>query len=689
MAVIFIYLALKHLFYPGRFMRKTNLLIILFILSLLFCSKKETQKINPLFLKSKTLEYTRNTDIDGWKNLLNRARNTKDKLYIIHSLSKIKDSGLIPLYKSRIPAERKDSILIDLVKAVGLIGNENAEELLLELPYADYSLDVRLAIVKALASCASEKTVTFLLPKLVEHELRPEIIQTLAIYAKNNFIGYETKQKIKNIYPALDNRSAYFMYNSRSYADVPYLVMHIDSTTSSLAQKYLLKALYSLYKEKPSFFVDIIKPDSLLLPIFRQSLYKQLSDSGTAWQNKYYALYLAGALLDSSAISVIKSFTTHSNPHLKLAAFRAYSKIDKEHSFLILMNEIAAIENNILKGQLIKLLAETKPEIAYRFVMENLDKGNKYFKGLLLDALAIIGNNYALKSLRQFIAVDNDYLRNRAFNALNSLKRIRKNEVKMLLNSSAVSSFSIALEWMNKHKQKEPLSFLIEKFKAFSFIEGFEAQRQILLSLKTFYPEISPDVFDSLYTYASIYQVKRDLIKQYPTLGETFNFHSVHFELPEYLQTDSLFSYSANPVVSLKTEKGALKIELFPRQAPLTVKNFLSLARKGFYNNLSFHRVVPDFVIQGGDPVGDGWGGPGYVIPSEDNLLSFKRGSVGMATSGYDTGGCQFFICQSEQFHLNGNYTLFGKVIENIEIIDSILQGDKILSIEMEKEHIH
>ncbi|HID38605.1 MAG TPA: peptidylprolyl isomerase [Calditrichaeota bacterium] len=139
----------------------------------------------------------------------------------------------------------------------------------------------------------------------------------------------------------------------------------------------------------------------------------------------------------------------------------------------------------------------------------------------------------------------------------------------------------------------------------------------------------------------------------------------------------------------METEKGTLRIALFPQKAPFTVKNFLKLAQSGFYNNLTFHRVVPDFVIQGGDPLGDGWGGPGYVIPSEDNFLPFTRGSLGMATSGYDTGGCQFFICQSEQSHLNGNYTLFGKVIENIEIIDSILPGDKILSIRVEMQIIH
>ena len=126
-------------------------------------------------------------------------------------------------------------------------------------------------------------------------------------------------------------------------------------------------------------------------------------------------------------------------------------------------------------------------------------------------------------------------------------------------------------------------------------------------------------------------------------------------------------------------------MELWPDAAPLTVTNFITLAQKGYYNNLSFHRVVSDFVIQGGDPRGDGWGGPGYRIPCEYNEFPFLRGSVGMATAGKDTGGSQFFICHSEQPHLNGQYTLFGKIVEGMDIVDIIEIDDKITKISIQK----
>jgi len=131
----------------------------------------------------------------------------------------------------------------------------------------------------------------------------------------------------------------------------------------------------------------------------------------------------------------------------------------------------------------------------------------------------------------------------------------------------------------------------------------------------------------------------------------------------------------------IRTEKGDIEIELWPERAPATVANFISLIRQKFYNNLTFHRVVSDFVIQGGDPRGDGWGGPAYHIPCEYNETEFERGTVGMATGGKDTGGSQFFICHSEQPHLNGRYTAFGRVQRGMEIADTIEIDDKILEI--------
>ncbi len=147
----------------------------------------------------------------------------------------------------------------------------------------------------------------------------------------------------------------------------------------------------------------------------------------------------------------------------------------------------------------------------------------------------------------------------------------------------------------------------------------------------------------------------------------------------DYYEAVLKFARRARPTVArLETTKGIIRIELFPQDAPMTVWNFVTLAEKGFFDGKSFHRVVPNFVIQGGDPRGDGNGGPGYQIRCEINWRPYKRGSVGMALSGKDTGGSQFFICHSPQPHLDGGYTVFGQVIHGLEVVDSIVRGDLI-----------
>ena len=128
----------------------------------------------------------------------------------------------------------------------------------------------------------------------------------------------------------------------------------------------------------------------------------------------------------------------------------------------------------------------------------------------------------------------------------------------------------------------------------------------------------------------------------------------------------------------IETQKGTMVIELFEQDAPNTVANFEKLIKEGFYDGLTFHRVIPNFVIQGGCPNGTGTGGPGYTIKCElkDNPRRHERGSLSMAHAGRDTGGSQFFVCHSPQPHLDGNHTVFGKVVEGLEVVDEIRQGD-------------
>jgi cyclophilin family peptidyl-prolyl cis-trans isomerase/HEAT repeat protein len=135
--------------------------------------------------------------------------------------------------------------------------------------------------------------------------------------------------------------------------------------------------------------------------------------------------------------------------------------------------------------------------------------------------------------------------------------------------------------------------------------------------------------------------------------------------------------------ITFRTTKGVFTIRLLKEDAPFTVLAILRLVKKGFYNGLTFHRVVPDFVIQGGDPRGDGWGGAGFTLRSEWSLTNFERGSVGMASSGKDTEGCQFFITHIPAPHLDGRYTLFASVISGMEVVDRIQVGDRILKTEI------
>jgi len=136
--------------------------------------------------------------------------------------------------------------------------------------------------------------------------------------------------------------------------------------------------------------------------------------------------------------------------------------------------------------------------------------------------------------------------------------------------------------------------------------------------------------------------------------------------------------------VYIDTSRGTIQIELAMLDAPLTVESFITLARKGFFNGLAIHRVVPDFVVQGGDPTGSGWGGPGYSVVSEPSAGAFQRGTVGIADAGKDTGGSQWFVMHSRAPHLDGRYTIVGRVLDGMDVVDSLLVGDTVKTVQVE-----
>ena len=148
--------------------------------------------------------------------------------------------------------------------------------------------------------------------------------------------------------------------------------------------------------------------------------------------------------------------------------------------------------------------------------------------------------------------------------------------------------------------------------------------------------------------------------------------------VPELAAVDVFIAPPYSPAAYIDTSKGTIQIELAVIDAPRTVANFIALVRKGYFSGVSLHRVVPDFVVQDGDPRGDGEGGPGYTIRDEVNQRPYLRGTVGMALDWADTGGSQFFITHSPQPHLDGRYTVFGQVVSGMDVVDRLAQWDTI-----------
>ena len=156
------------------------------------------------------------------------------------------------------------------------------------------------------------------------------------------------------------------------------------------------------------------------------------------------------------------------------------------------------------------------------------------------------------------------------------------------------------------------------------------------------------------------------------------------WDSPPEMQIDPQKTYRA----TIETNKGGIELELYPKHAAKTVNNFVFLAREGFYDGVTFHRVISDFMIQGGDPTGTGRGGPGYTFEDElkENPLKHETCVISMANAGPNTNGSQFFITHSPQPHLDGMHTVFGKVVVGQDIVDDIRQGDTMVKVVVNEE---
>ncbi len=645
-------------------------IFIVFVL-VLSCSKKRIpSKIQTI----KTLEYNRNNNPQDWQQLFTGLNDTSEQVELIRAAGKTKAVELLPIYRFVLHTQPNHSQLAPLYFAIGSTGSAEAESLLLKIPFPSSPPFLQKAYLNALALCATDNGYRFLLKRIQADNQNPALYSALGRILR--------KMPRHRFFPdSITEANSYFVSRSRDFNHLPQMVNAAVSFSDD-ARIHLLKALASCASADSARFLHILRSDSLAIPMLK-SLFLSVLTKNTFWTTPFYALKIIPALHDSVLSAAALNRVHAKNPHLRLAACGAVVASEpKDLSVPFLLQELQTEKNEYLRGQLLLLLANIAPEVAYRIIMQDLDKGSDAYRASMLDALAATKLKPAIRTLHQFSAVTNARLANRAFDNLVNLKKVHRSDYNALLSSQSFSSVATALGWLKSQKQKLPAQKLLSVYKRFSSADAFEAQRAALeiLSAISFKPDTSAQ--NILWNRAGHPFLQRSLKTFFPkTNWSGFKEFSYLQYLPSFLHPDSIPDYHTNPFVEIKTVRGNIILELFPKVAPLTVHHFLHLAQTGFYNNLTFHRVVPDFVIQGGDPQGTGWGSTAYLIPSEDNDTPFVRGSIGIATSGFDTGGCQFFICQSAQPHLNGNYTNFGIVRKGMFIVDQILPQDKILSI--------
>ncbi len=390
---------------------------------------------------------------------------------------------------------------------------------------------------------------------------------------------------------------------------------------------------------------------------------------------------------DKAVEFIIARLADEKDENLQVQILETLGRLKASQAQDYVLDLIADSAEVNVTGAALVYLAKIEYEGTVALIDSLSDLQNPYINTKIAEALSEIGGDIARERLGRMTTDDAPQVR---VAAMQTLIELFPNTMDFYINTALKDSdfvvVSQGVDLIGEHrldKYLPQLSTLIGM--------GTEAHPDLKRSIVAAVGEFIPGEHDSLaedilyhclldvdYTVskeaARIYEEKVGVDKS-SFVGSPQGLANVG-TIKKFLQ-----KYDGNPYAVIRTSRGDIWIELFKDIAPLTVYNFIDLAQEGFYDRLIFHRVIPNFVIQGGDPRGDGWGGPGYTIRSEFSNVTYGRGSVGMASSGKDTEGCQFFITHSPQPHLDARYTNFGKVHEGMDVVDAIVRGDTILAV--------
>ncbi len=664
--------------------------VFFFLVTLVFLSCHGSNQ--NLLREIKELEYRRiidGTKFIGWLN----SKDPKVRGTAVESLGRIQDTTTIAWIANRL-SDKNDSVRYKAAFAIGQFFSTKAEEPVLSfLPYEKNTF-IRYKLTEALGKVGSAKSFPLIRNALESTD--PIMEQTGAIsFAMLAYRGYppfEYANSLSSLLlstnnPAVRWRCAYGLYRCGSLSELKPL---IESMTfhDSMTRYFSLKAQAAIigYLHSPSTKIhqrtELFQTTAKIIHSSEYETLLQQCLQDSVWFIRLAALQVCEALTPAQLIAEVRSLCTDQNEQVRATAIQTLAAYQHPDALTFLNSIFENGSDWREKGMALQQLARWRPKDALNKIKHTISELKWPATNYYIQALGQIENQEATRILQQLAESD------------------EKAQLTLVLESLANRSGVPISLFLDKLKLYDPIitTIVAEKFarladtslvqpllKAYDHFKApgdLEPMVAILSALDSIpHPKSRPLLEKEAQSpYSSIRKTARQaLVRLYPDYPFTQRPDSpptTRYHFP-------IIQDNFQPRVRFSTNKGEFTMVLFPGKAPLTVSNFIELVNKGFYNGIYFHRVVPGFVVQAGDPRGDGWGGPGYTIPCEYNDIFYERGIVGMAHAGKDTGGSQFFITQTPQPHLNGRHTAFGKIVSGMEVIDRLAIYDRIIKAEL------
>ncbi len=586
--------------------------------------------------------------------------------------------------------EKDKEVLFSIINSISLVGSE--EELSLITNYASTDDEINASIAMGIGRFAYRKIINQIaVNKLIS--LVSSTDQWLIL--KNSAFAFS---RISDKSLLLTARDQIFKLTQQDHpetrmwaftaigrlkdaSDIPFLINAVLNESDWRVKVNVLNAIGNTDK------TSLIVTDSLIDKIFEIAETEKTSVAITA-------LTAAGKIFDGVKLTdlqkdKVKNYLQwYFNPskavdwQIKSEAVKTYAKIFKDEARADLFAYYSATDNYDIKADIIRSLSNISDGMIYREARDSINIDvQRYNVSKNITSGNMISGNEMAKLYKAFVELCSDLSGKVDAENKNTIRLIlsefigSKNPaiVDICISSLKDSSFSVYAEEtkqilmfdLNELSPQNDLDVFLMHIQALSEIKAVQSVELLEKYLKSENYDIAKTSADALKNITGKSYESKITAKKYRT---DFDWEKIN----------SIYKYR---FANIKTNRGTIKIELAPDAAPFTVLSFVKLAENHYFDNLVFHRIVPNFVIQGGDPTGTGYGGPGYSIRTEIIPWQYESGTVGMASSGKDTEGSQFFITHSSQPHLDSRYTIFGRVFDGMNVVDEIQIGDYIETI--------